>query len=149
MTLKLELPDGHLNFLKALARLTDYQKLLIELYEKTDRTPIEDKKLSALIRTEKANIRANKAKEVLAEMLESGKDVSEYIKADDLKGMSDDDLKVLCQGAIDANPKAVEDIKNGKDKAINVMFGYVMKNSKGKADVGKASQIIKEIIANM
>ncbi len=29
-------------------------------------------------------IRANKAKEVLAEMLESGKDVSEYIKADDL-----------------------------------------------------------------
>ena len=94
-------------------------------------------------------IRANKAKEVLAEMLESGKDVSEYIKADDLKGMSDDDLKVLCQGAIDANPKAVEDIKNGKDKAINVMFGYVMKNSKGKADVGKASQIIKEIIANM
>jgi Asp-tRNA(Asn)/Glu-tRNA(Gln) amidotransferase B subunit len=29
------------------------------------------------------------------------------------------------------------------------MFGYVMKNSKGKADVGKASQIIKEIIANM
>ena len=94
-------------------------------------------------------IRANKAKEVLAEMLESGKDVSEYIKADDLKGMSDDDLKVLCQGAIDANPKDVEDIKNGKDKAINVMFGYVMKNSKGKADVGKASQIIKEIIANM
>ena len=40
-------------------------------------------------------------------------------------------------------------VKNGKDKAINVMFGYVMKNSKGKADVGKASQIIKEIIANM
>ena len=62
MTTKLELPDGHLNFLKALSRQTDYQKLLIELYEKTDRTTIEDKKLSALIRTEKANIRANKAK---------------------------------------------------------------------------------------
>ena len=62
MTTKLELPNGHLNFLKALSRPTDYQKLLIELYEKTDRTTIEDKKLSALIRTEKANIRANKAK---------------------------------------------------------------------------------------
>ena len=69
MTLKLELPDGHLNFLKALARLTDYQKLLIELYEKTDRTPIEDKKLSALIRTEKANIRANKAKKDMQHLL--------------------------------------------------------------------------------
>ena len=34
MTTKLELSDGHLNFLKALSRPTDYQKLLIELYEK-------------------------------------------------------------------------------------------------------------------
>lgn len=91
-------------------------------------------------------IRANKAKEVLANMLESGKDVTEYIKAEDLAGLSDDDLKALCQGAIDANPKAVEDIKNGKDKAINVMFGYVMKNSRGKADVKKAEAIIRELI---
>ncbi|MGN1421052.1 MAG: Asp-tRNA(Asn)/Glu-tRNA(Gln) amidotransferase subunit GatB [Eubacterium sp.] len=91
-------------------------------------------------------IRANKAKEVLAQMLESGKDVTEYIKAEDLAGLSDDDLKAICQGAIDANPKAVEDIKNGKDKAINVMFGYVMKNSRGKADVKKAEEIIRELI---
>ena len=91
-------------------------------------------------------IRANKAKDVLAQMLESGKDVTEYIKADDLAGLSDEDLKALCQGAIDANPKAVEDIKNGKDKAINVMFGYVMKNSRGKADVKKAEKIIRELI---
>lgn len=91
-------------------------------------------------------IRANKAKEVLSQMLESGKDVTEYIKAEDLAGLSDEDLKVICQGAIDANPKAVEDIKNGKDKAINVMFGYVMKNSRGKADVKKAEEIIRELI---
>lgn len=91
-------------------------------------------------------IRANKAKEVLAQMLESGKDVTEYIKAEDMAGLSDDDLRVLCQGAVDANPKAVEDIKNGKDKAINVMFGYVMKNSRGKADVTKAEAIIRDII---
>lgn len=108
------------------------------------------KQLADLVKLiDEKKIRANKAKEVLAQMLESGKDVSEYINADDLKGMSDDDLKALCQGAVEANPKAVEDIKNGKDKAINVMFGYVMKNSKGKADVGKAAQIIKEIISQL
>ncbi len=94
-------------------------------------------------------IRANKAKDVLSQMLESGNDVGEYIKAEDLQGLSDDDLRALCQGAVDANPKAVEDIKNGKDKAINVMFGFVMKNSRGKADVKKAEEIIREIIANM
>ncbi len=91
-------------------------------------------------------IRANKAKEVLARMLESGKDVTEYIKAEDLAGLSEEDLKAICQGAVDANPKAVEDIRNGKDKAINVMFGYVMKNSRGKADVKKAEEIIRELI---
>ena len=73
MTTKLELSDGHLNFLKALSRPTDYQKLLIELYEKTDRTNIEEKKLSALIRTEKASIRANKAKKEMQNLLNAEK----------------------------------------------------------------------------
>jgi len=73
MTTKLELPDGHLQFLKALSRPADYQKMLIELYEKTERTPIEDKKLSALIRTEKANIRANKAKKDMHNLLNAEK----------------------------------------------------------------------------
>lgn len=91
-------------------------------------------------------IRANRAKEVLSKMLENGADVTEFIKEEDLAGLSDDDLRTLCQGAIDANPKAVEDIRNGKDKAINVMFGYVMKNSRGKADVKKAEAIIRELI---
>ena len=91
-------------------------------------------------------IRANKAKDILSKMLESGLDVTEYVREEDLAGLSDDDLKTLCQGAIDANPKAVEDIRAGKDKAINVMFGYVMKNSRGKADVKKAEAIIRELI---
>lgn len=69
MTSKTELPDGHLQFLKALSRPTDYQKLLIELYEKTERSPTEEKKLHALIRTEKANIRANKAKKDMQHLL--------------------------------------------------------------------------------
>ena len=108
------------------------------------------KQLAALVKLiDEKKIRANKAKEVLSQMLESGKDVTEYIKADDLAGLSDDDLKTLCQSAVDANPKAVDDIKNGKDKAINVMFGYVMKNSRGKADVKKAEEIIRSIIENM
>lgn len=105
------------------------------------------KQLADLVKLiDEKKIRANKAKEVLSQMLESGKDVTEYIKAEDLAGLSDEDLRTLCQGAIDANPRAVEDIKNGKDKAINVMFGYVMKNSRGKADVTKAEAIIRELI---
>jgi len=69
MAVTIDLPSGHLDFLKALSRPTKYQELLIELYEKTDRTATEDKKLSALIRTEKANIRANKAKQDMQNLL--------------------------------------------------------------------------------
>ena len=107
-------------------------------------TPKQLAELVKLIDDKK--IRANKAKDVLSKMLENGEDVKTFIKEEDLAGLSDDDLRTLCQGAIDANPKAVEDIKNGKDKAINVMFGYVMKNSRGKADVKKAEAMIREMI---
>lgn len=69
MSATIDLPSGHLDFLKALSRPNEYQKLLIELYEKTDRTATEDKKLSALIRTEKATIRANKAKQDMQNLL--------------------------------------------------------------------------------
>lgn len=107
-------------------------------------TPKQLAELVKLIDDKK--IRANKAKDVLSKMLENGEDVKTFIKEEDLAGLSDDDLRTLCQRAIDANPKAVEDIKNGKDKAINVMFGYVMKNSRGKADVKKAEAMIREMI---
>lgn len=103
--------------------------------------------LASLVKLiDEKKIRANKAKEVLAQMLESSADVTEYIKADDLAGLSDDDLLALCKDAIEANPKAADDVRNGKDKAINVMFGYVMKNSRGKADVKKAEEIIRSLL---
>jgi aspartyl-tRNA(Asn)/glutamyl-tRNA(Gln) amidotransferase subunit B len=66
-----------------------------------------------------------------------------------MAGVSNDEITKLCQEAIDANPKAVADIKAGTDKAINVMFGYIMKQTKGKADVKKAEAIIRELIVKM
>lgn len=73
MTSKLQLPDGHLQFLKALTRPTEYQRLLLQLMEKTERTLIEDKKLAALIKTEKANLRAMKAKQQVNTLLNAEK----------------------------------------------------------------------------
>ena len=56
------LPNGHLEYLKSLSRLTDYQKGIIELYEKQEKTVLEEKKLKEFIQAENATIRANKAK---------------------------------------------------------------------------------------
>lgn len=91
-------------------------------------------------------INFKQAQNTLQQMLESGLPATEFIKAEDLAVISDDDLTKWCKEAIEANPKAVEDIKAGKDKAINVMFGHIMKQSKGKADTKKAAEIIKSLI---
>ncbi len=126
---------------------TIYATLQTEEDKENFEIKITPKQLAELVKLiDDKKIRANKAKDVLSKMLENGDDVKTFIKEEDLAGLSDDDLRTLCQGAIDANPKAVEDIKNGKDKAINVMFGYVMKNSRGKADVKKAEAMIREMI---
>ena len=104
----------------------------------------EMSKLVKFVDEKKLNF--NTAAETLAKMNESGKPVSEFVKAEDVAGLSEEDLVRICREAVEANPKAVEDIRSGKDKAINVMFGYVMKNTRGKADVSVAAKIIKDII---
>jgi len=86
------------------------------------------------------------AQNTLQKMLESGKPVEEFIKPEDLVGISDEELESLCKEAIDANPKAVADVRNGKDKAINMLFGYVMKKTGGKADIRKAEVLLRKFI---
>ena len=75
-------------------------------------------------------------------MLQSGKGVDEFIKAEDLVGVSEDEIINFCKAAIEANPKAAEDIKAGKGKAINALKGFVMKQSRGKADAAKVEDLI-------
>jgi len=86
------------------------------------------------------------AQSTLQKMLESGKPVEEFIKPEDLVGISDEVLENLCREAIEANPRAVDDVRNGKDKAINVMFGYIMKKTGGKADIRKAEALLRKLI---
>jgi aspartyl-tRNA(Asn)/glutamyl-tRNA(Gln) amidotransferase subunit B len=43
-----------------------------------------------------------------------------------------------------ASQKAVEDIRNGNDKAIGFLVGQIMKKSQGKANPGMAQKLIRE-----
>ena len=57
--------------------------------------------------------------------------------------MSDSgELDEIVQKVLDANPKPVEDVKNGEMKAIGFLVGQVMKESQGKANPGLAKEII-------
>lgn len=129
---------------------TIYASMSTEEDKELFKVLISAKQFAALLKLlDEKKINVKMAQSTLQQMLESGKSAEEFIKAEDMEGISEADLTRLCEEAIAANPKAVEDIKAGKDKAINSMFGYIMKQTKGKADVKQAEAIIRELISKL
>lgn len=103
--------------------------------------------LNALIRLiDDGKIRMNLAKKTLAKMLETGQAPNELIDEKDMGGLDENALNELCKQAVEANPNAVADYKNGKTKAIKALVGFVMKNSRGKADAAAAEQKLIDLI---
>ncbi|MBI5210703.1 MAG: Asp-tRNA(Asn)/Glu-tRNA(Gln) amidotransferase subunit GatB [Elusimicrobia bacterium] len=85
------------------------------------------------------------AKEAFARTWESGKGPDELVAELALGQISDEgQLRDWVRSALGANPKAVEDLKAGKDRAIGRIVGAVMKLSKGKANPALVNRLIKE-----
>lgn len=91
-------------------------------------------------------IKMNLAKTTLEKMLDTGKKATELISESDMGGLDDEALAALCRQAIEQNPNAVNDIKNGKQKAMGALLGFIMKQSRGKADAAAAQSKLKELI---
>ena len=84
------------------------------------------------------------AKLLIADMM-AGKDPKTAAKEKGLEQISDiGELGAMVVEILDANPQAIEDFKNGKDRAVGFLVGQVMKKSKGKANPGMASKLVRE-----
>ncbi len=84
------------------------------------------------------------AKEVLAELTRSGGDPASVVEARGLKPIADSgELEGLVERAIDQNPAAVEQIRNGKLQAAGAIVGTVMKETKGRADGSEVNRLIR------
>ncbi len=65
-----------------------------------------------------------------------------------LKQVSDTGaIEVICKTVIDANPVPVEDIKNGKDKALGFLVGMVMKEMKGQGNPRIVNDTLRKMIS--
>ncbi|MGM0498819.1 MAG: Asp-tRNA(Asn)/Glu-tRNA(Gln) amidotransferase subunit GatB [Bacillota bacterium] len=85
------------------------------------------------------------AKEVFEKMYNSGNDPETIVEEEGLKQISDqDELENIVDGIIGENPDAVEDVKNGKDRAIGFLVGQVMKETRGKANPGLVNQMLRD-----
>lgn len=86
------------------------------------------------------------AQNTLTKMLAEGGKPSDYLSPQDLCGMAEEELETLCRAAIEANPKAVEDILAGKQKAMGSLFGHIKRATGGRADIKKCENIIVRLL---
>jgi len=93
-------------------------------------------------------ISGNTGKEVLKEMFSTGKNPGDIVKEKGLAQMSDTgELEAIIEKIVSDNPKSVEDIGAGNDKAYGFLTGQVMKATKGKANAQVANEIIRAVVA--
>ncbi len=88
--------------------------------------------------------RAN-AKEVLAEHLVTGTAVAAIVEASGLRQISDASaVGSVVDEVLAANPAAVADYRAGKGQALGFLVGQVMKVTRGQANAGVATALIRE-----
>ncbi len=111
--------------------------------------PIEESAVSAanlaeLVRLIAAGeISGKLAKDIFAKMFSTGRSASEIIEAEGLKQISDTgELEKMVDDILAANPKQVEQYKNGKKGVLGFFVGQVMKATRGQANPAVVNEIL-------
>ena len=130
--------------------LTNLFSRLNELSIDIENCPLKPSKLAQLIlRIEDKTISNNAAKKVFDEIWDQDKSVDDVIEKLGLKQISNvNEIENILNQVLQDNEAMVEEYKSGKDKAFNALIGQVMKASKGKANPGQVSQLLKEKLKN-
>ena len=85
------------------------------------------------------------AKEVFADMFETGKDAKQVVDEKGLKQVSDEGAIIsMIDKVLASNQDKVDEYRSGKDKLFGFFVGQVMKASKGQANPGMVNQILKQ-----
>jgi aspartyl-tRNA(Asn)/glutamyl-tRNA(Gln) amidotransferase subunit B len=84
-------------------------------------------------------------KQVLAKLVAEGGDPAAIVEAEGLGQISDSgELEKIVDAAIESEPEAAQQVREGNDKAIGRIMGAVMKQTQGRADGGAVQKLIKE-----
>jgi len=98
-----------------------------------------------LILVKDAVISYNIAKEVFIAMIETGRPAGVIVEQKGLKQISDtSELEAVITQALDENPAAVSDLKQGKKQALGFLVGQIMRKTKGKANPQVIHKILSE-----
>jgi aspartyl-tRNA(Asn)/glutamyl-tRNA(Gln) amidotransferase subunit B len=102
----------------------DVLRTLNEQQITIDKFPVSARALGELIARVKAGeLDTSRGREVLSEMLASGRTAAEVMQSLGIQKVDDSAIDALCQELIAANPKIVANVKDGKVKAANALIG--------------------------
>jgi len=110
--------------------------------------PITPERLIEMQRlVDNRKISNNMAKNVLTEMLLSGKSALDIVKEKGLSQITDRGLiDDIADQVLKENPKVLGDYLSGKTKALGFLIGQLMKKTKGQASPDAANEALKSII---
>ena len=90
-------------------------------------------------------INGNTAKAVLEEVFNTGKSPAAVVEEKGYAQISDTSaVEAAVTEAIETNPKAVEDFRNGKENASKFLVGQVMRLTKGQAKPDLVNQLVED-----
>ncbi|WP_297039958.1 Asp-tRNA(Asn)/Glu-tRNA(Gln) amidotransferase subunit GatB [uncultured Dialister sp.] len=116
-----------------------------------DKAPVSAENLAALLKLiSKGTISGKIAKKVFATMWKEGGNPDDIVKAQGLVQISDTaELSKLVDEVVGNNPKAVEDFKAGKKKAVGALVGQIMKATKGKANPRVINELLNKKLQSL
>ena len=84
-------------------------------------------------------------RQVLDRLVAEGGDPAQIVDAEGLAAIDGaDELAQVVTAALAANPDAAERVREGNAKAIGPIVGYVMRETKGRADGGEVTKLVNE-----
>ena len=124
----------------------DLMGLLNAAGKDIESTPISAAHLGELVALiNKGELSGKLAKEILPKMFETGDAPSAIMEREGLKQISDTGaLEKMADEVIGGNPKQVEQYKGGKVALMGYLVGQVMKASRGQANPGVVTEILKK-----
>ncbi len=121
----------------------------------TDKLSIKDAPVTAphlaelVSLIQSGQISGKMGKDVFSEIYTSGESPKALVEKKGLAQMSNqDELAKFVDEIIHENPAIVQDVKNGKDRAIGSLVGALMKKTKGRANPQIANDLFKKKILN-
>jgi aspartyl-tRNA(Asn)/glutamyl-tRNA(Gln) amidotransferase subunit B len=92
------------------------------------------------------------ARDVLTKLVKEGGDPRTIMEREGLDAFTSDEesdgLATIVEAALAADPAAAAKVAGGNMKAIGPLVGYVMRETKGRADGGEVTRLIRERLAD-